>query len=147
MIPLFRPRSNCYCAFCRSPRRVYKKKNISFMNFLASLMTSVVIMFALWQHFDPRALIVFVVCLAISEIFVQVRWRLSIACRQCGFDPVLYTRDHEAAAAKVKAHLERRKEQPQYLLSKPLNLPTISPAKSLALQNRDKKGTLLSRSL
>lgn len=147
MISLFKARANCYCAFCKSPRRIYKKKNISLMNFLASAMTAIVIMLGLWQQFDPRVVIVFIVCLAISEVFVQIRWRLSVACRQCGFDPVLYVRDQEGAAAKVKAHLDRRKEQPQYLLSRPLNLPTISPAKSLALQNKDKKGTLLSRSL
>lgn len=146
MFPLFQAKHNCYCAFCKSPRRIYGKKNISFMNVLASLMASIVIMFAIWREFDPRAIIAFVICLAISETFVQIRWRLAVVCRTCGFDPILYVRNPEAAASKVKLQLDVRKEDPKYLLSKPLNLPAISAKKAEALQSKE-KGRLVSRSI
>lgn len=116
-------------------------------------MAAIVTMLALWQGFDPRVMIIFVVCVAISEIFVQLRWRLSIACRQCGFDPILYKKDHAAALQKVQVQLDNRKENPRYLLSKPLNLPTLTAAKSKALQERTvalqekAKGRLVSRSI
>lgn len=139
-------RHNCYCAFCKSPRRIARKKNISFSNIIASLMASVVFMFALWQRFDPRAIIVFVVCVALAEVFVKLRWRLSVPCRQCGFDPILYKKDHAEALKRVQAQLGRRREDPKYLLAKPLQLPTISPEKSQALQERA-KGRLVSRSV
>lgn len=139
-------RHNCYCAFCKSPRRIYRKKNISLANLIGSALASVVVMFALWQQYDPRVLIVFVVCAAISEVFVKLRWRLSVVCRQCGFDPVLYLRHPEAAAEKVKTQLDRRKQDPKYLLSRPLNLPTIAPKKAKALSEKG-KGRLLSRTL
>lgn len=116
------------------------------MNILASLMASVVLMFAIWQEYDPRAIVVFVVCLAISEVFVQIRWRLAVVCRTCGFDPILYVKDPEAASQKVKFQLDRRKEDPKYLLAKRLNLPTISAEKSKALQGKE-KGKLVSRSV
>lgn len=146
MFSLFRNRQNCYCAFCKSPRRIYRKKNISLVNVLASGLASVVIMFALWQEYDPRVMIVVVICLAVAEIFVKIRWRLSVVCRQCGFDPILYVKEPELAAKKVKEQLDVRKADANYLLAKPLNLPTISPEKAKALQGKE-KGKLVSRSI
>ncbi|MBV2169762.1 MAG: hypothetical protein KUL82_13740 [Bdellovibrio sp.] len=146
MFSFFHKRHNCFCAFCKTPRRIYRKKNISFMNLIASALASVVLMFAIWQQYDPRVMIVFVVCLAISEVFVKIRWRLSVVCRQCGFDPVLYLKQPEAAAQKVKEQLEARKQDPKYLLAKPLNLPAIPAEKAKALQDKG-KGRLVSRSI
>lgn len=109
-------------------------------------MASIVVMFALWQEYDPRVMIVIVVCLAISEVFVKIRWRLSVVCRLCGFDPILYVKDPELAAQKVKFQLDQRKEDPKYLLAKPLNLPAIPAEKAKALQSKE-KGKLVSRSI
>lgn len=116
------------------------------MNILGSALASVVIMFAIWQQFDPRVIIAFVVCLAISEVFVKIRWRLSVVCCQCGFDPVLYLKEPTLAVQKVKLQLDLRKQDPKYLLAKPLNLPAIPAEKAQALQAKE-KGRLVSRSV
>lgn len=116
------------------------------MNAVASIIASVIVMFALWQQFDPRVIIVFVVCMGISEVFVKLRWRMAIPCRQCGFDPVLYVKNPELAVEKVKDQLALRKQEAKYLLAKPLNLPTISSDKAKALQTKG-KGNLVSRSI
>lgn len=116
------------------------------MNILGSALASVVIMFALWQQYDPRVMVAFVVCLAISEVFVKIRWRLSVVCRVCGFDPVLYLKAPEQAASKVKEQLDVRRQDPKYLLAKPLNLPAIPADKAKALQDGG-KGRLVSRSI
>ena len=102
-------------------------------------------MYAFWGAFDPRVLVIMAVFLAMTETFIQIRWRLSVACKQCGFDPVLYVKEPEKAAQKVSLHLQNRREDPKYLLAKPLNLPTITPEKAEALQHKDKKGRLVSR--
>lgn len=136
---------NCYCAFCRTPRKAYRKKSISIVNVLGSLMASVVIMFAMWQEFDPRFLFIFVICLAISEVFLKIRWRMNIVCPTCGFDPVLYLKDHQAAVQKVKFQLQVREQDPMTLLKKPLDLPVLSAERAVALENKDKKGQLVSR--
>ena len=104
-------------------------------------------MYCVWKEFDPRVLMIFAVFLAATETFIQLRWRMSVACKQCGFDPVLYVKDAGAAATKVSAHLQHRKLDVKYLLAKPLNLPTISKEKSEALQNKEKKGALVSRQI
>lgn len=146
MFALFNKRHNCFCAFCKSPRRIYRKKNISLVNILGSALAAAVVMFAIWQQYDPRVMIAFVICLAVSEVFVKIRWRLSVVCRQCGFDPVLYLKKPELAAEKVKIQLDLRKQDPKYLLAKPLNLPAIPVEKAKALQAKE-KGRLVSRSI
>lgn len=142
-----RDKHNCYCAFCKSPRRIYRKKDINLFNIIAAAFSAGAIMLLLWQTYDPRVMIVFVVCLAMAEAFVKFRWRLSMPCAQCGFDPILYVKNPERAAALVKEKLDRRKEDPKYLLSKPLNLPAIPAEKAKALQNKEKRGQIVSRQI
>lgn len=117
------------------------------MNVVASAVAAFVIMAALWQGFDARITVIFVICLALSEVFIRLRWRLSVLCSSCGFDPVLYLKQPAQAAEKVKAHLERRKEDPKYLLSRPLNLPTITPDQAKLSLAKEKRGTLVSRQI
>lgn len=140
-------KSNCYCAFCRSPRRVYKKRNIGVLNIIYAAMASSVTMYAFWRGFDPRVLVIFAVFLGLAETFIQIRWRLSVVCKQCGFDPVLYVKDSDRMADQVRVHLEKRRQDPNLLLAKPLNLPAISKDRSEALQHREKKGQLVSREI
>lgn len=117
------------------------------MNVLASAVAAGVIMSALWQGFDARVIVIFIVCLSLSEVFIRIRWRLSLACAQCGFDPILYVRQPVQAADKVKKHLEKRKEDPKYLLAKPLNLPTLTSEQAKLVQAKEKRGTLVSRQI
>jgi len=144
-LAILKPKHNCYCAFCRTPRRIYKKRSIGLLNIFYAVAASAVVMYSFWGRFDPRVLMILAVFLAVTETFIQIRWRLSVSCKQCGFDPVLYVKEPEKAAEKVSAHLRKRREDPKYLLVKPLNLPTITPAKAEALQNKGRKGSLVSR--
>ena len=141
-------RSDCFCAFCKTPRTVYLKRRVNVFNILASIFASLVITWVLWQEFDPRGIFVFVVCLAMGEAFVQIRWRLNIVCRHCGFDPILYLKDSAAAAQKVKDFLDQRKKDPAYILSRPLNIPRLTPEQAEAakraefeMQSAKKKGS------
>lgn len=144
---IFKSKNNCYCAFCRTPRRIYSRRNIGVVNIFYAALASALVMYCVWRDFDPRMLVIFAVFLAFAETFIQIRWRLSVYCKQCGFDPVLYVKDPEKAAEKVTAHLQQRREDPKYLLAKPLNLPSLTKEKAEALQNKDKKGSLISRQI
>lgn len=140
-------KNNCFCAFCKSPRRIYRKRNIGFIDVIAAALASIVAMLVLWRSYDPRVMIVFVVFLAISESFVKIRWRLTMPCGQCGFDPLLYIKHPDLAAEKVKARLDMRKQDPKYLFARPLELAKLPADKAKALQNKEKKGQLISRQL
>lgn len=87
-------------------------------------------MYFIWHDFDPRFMIIFVAFLAISEVFVQFRWRVTIVCKQCGFDPVLYLKDSVKAAEKVRIKLAQRESAAESVLAAPLKIPKISKARA-----------------
>lgn len=131
---MFSHKNSCYCAFCRSPHWVYKRKRLGLFHFLLSLITAAVCSLILFSEILPQMILLFVFCLVIVEVFLQIRWRMSLVCKQCGFDPVLYRKDTNQAAQQVKDFLERRKNSVSSLFSPPLNLPTLSPERAEALQ-------------
>jgi hypothetical protein len=131
----------CYCAFCKIERRVYLKKHITIIDLIFCLILAALVSFAVKQTLDLRALIVFVVASAIMEMIIQLRRRLSLVCSHCGFDPVIYLRDHNLAARLVKAHIEERYNDPNYLL---LPKPKLTPLPKKKQQIKSKE-TLLSR--
>jgi hypothetical protein len=105
-----------YCAFCRLERRVYVKKSISWTNVVLSFFAASLLMFSIWQRLEARMVIFFVIFLAVSEVFVRLRWRMSMPCPHCGFDPVLYKTDREETVRKVTEHLAQLKKSGSYLL-------------------------------
>jgi hypothetical protein len=134
---LFKTRQDCFCAFCRKPRKMYLKKHASLFNIVGSFLTAGIISWVLFQSFDPKSLILFVVLLAISEIVVQIRWRINIVCRHCGFDPILYKKDPLKAASLVKVQLDKRKLDPISILSEPLKLPVLTKERALVLAQQE----------
>ena len=146
-------RKDCYCAFCKSPRKIYTKRRINLFNILGSVFASVLVMYTIFQGFDPRVMLIFVVLLAISEVFVQFKWRVAIVCQHCGFDPVLYLKDSIKASEKVKIKLAQRKKDPASLFGPALNIATITkkkeevppPISKAAAAAAAKKGQRLSK--
>ncbi len=144
MSVIFSSRKTCFCAFCRSPRKVYRKKNIGLGDVAGAALGAGSVMFAIYQEFDPRVVLIFMAFLAVAEVFIKVRWRIAIVCKQCGFDPVLYIRDSQKASLKVQMHLDQRKLSPSSLLSPALNLPTINKERSELIQKAH-AGALVSK--
>ncbi len=138
---LFHGREDVYCAFCKSQKKVYTKKHVSFSNYVETFVLSVLIMFIVWEGFEFRFLPIWLSLVLISEVLVQVRWRLALVCKRCGFDPIIYRRSHEDAAIKVKTFLENRKKDPSYWLSKDTNLdlPCRTPEGEIVPNPRSSK--------
>jgi len=143
---LFGSRKKCYCAFCKSERMVYSKRRINVFNVLAAAVAAGLTMAVIWQAFDPRVMLFFVAFLAIAESFVQIRWRLNIVCKYCGFDPVLYLKDPEKVAQRVRLVLEDRKKDPATLFKAPLKIPFLKkkPEQS-PLKPANPKGKIVSK--
>ena len=117
--------NTCFCAFCRSERTIYRKRHVSATDVFLSLLASALLSFIVWQDFDPRVVVFFASSLVIAELFIVFRWRMSIACPKCGFDPVLYKKKPELAALRVKAFYTERAEDPLSLFSSPPKLPVL----------------------
>lgn len=79
------------------------------------------------QDLDARVFIYFIAFLAVAELFIVLRWRMALRCPHCGFDPIIYAKNPEEAAGVVRLHLERRKNNADLLLARPLDLPKRRP--------------------
>lgn len=127
-----------FCAFCKSPRTMNMQKHVQLFEISISLVGSLLLMLVFFQGFDSKVLIFFAVLLSLFEFFVQLKFRLGMACSQCGFDPLLYMKSKEKACALVKTHLESRKNNPAvYMSSRPaLDLPVITNRKDSLGRNQ-----------
>jgi hypothetical protein len=76
------------------------------------------ITFAQWGTPDPRGIVIFLVFIGIAEMFVYSRWRASLVCKLCGFDPIVYKRSPEEAAQGVRKFFEEQKQDPRFHLSR-----------------------------
>jgi hypothetical protein len=90
-----------------------------------ALAASATLSLIVWQTLDPRAVVFFALAMGFAELFIVMRWRMSISCPKCGFDPVLYKKNPEAAAARVKRFMEWRREDPLWVLAPPPKLRPI----------------------
>lgn len=113
-----RLRGRCFCAYCKAERKVYTKKHVSLTNVLAASFLAMAITFTQWGAPDPRGLMIFCVFILIAETFVYTRWRASMTCNLCGFDPLIYKRSPEQAALRVRRFFEEQQKNPRFQLSR-----------------------------
>lgn len=87
--------------------------------------------YLIWQDFHWASVFLFAAFVLVTELAYQMRWRQSIKCKGCGFDPITYKKDPEQASRDVKAYLEMRKQDPLYLLKpQPRIRPIIKKVKN-----------------
>lgn len=113
-----------FCMFCSLPINIYTKKHVSFLELFVFAFLSIIFTALVWNEFHFIGLFVFAVFAATSEFVHRMRWRGSVKCKGCGFDPVLYRSAPDLAATIVKDRLALRKQDPLYML-KPQ--PKIKP--------------------
>lgn len=116
-------KENGYCAFCKSPKKFYSKSSRVFFHIVLALFLGVAFNYLWTLELDPRALFFSVIILFLLEMYQKFRWRLSVICHKCGFDPVLYIKDPSLACEKVKVRLEERQKNPLKNLFNPIKLP------------------------
>jgi hypothetical protein len=117
-----------FCAFCRHERKIYNKKHVSWTNIIISLLATTFVDIAFIGPISAKSIVVFVSLLCLAEIFVQIRWRMSLPCPYCSFDPMLYLHSKKRALEKVKARLDIAKndEVLKFSSKNPLrNLPIM----------------------
>jgi hypothetical protein len=115
-------RIQCYCAFCKNPRKVYRGKHLNFASLVGLILLSYICTYCLWQNPDPRGLFIVACFVCIGEIVVQMRWWQSMICKNCGFDPIIYLKDPALAGEKIKDFLQKRSVSADYLLKPPVRI-------------------------
>lgn len=116
-------RKSCYCAFCKVERKVYAHKHLTLLDIIGLVFLGIVCTYVSFKFLDPRGLVFVAVLLLFGEAFSQAKWRTSMICRNCGFDPVVYVRSPEQAGLKIKAFLDKRSSSPEHLLRAPVVRP------------------------
>lgn len=119
---MIKNRKACFCAFCKNARKVYSSKHMSMTGIVGLVILSYVLTHVIWHQPDIRGLVILGTLLMVSEISVQLRWRQSLLCQHCGFDPILYMRNPQQAAVKIQDYMKTRSEKPEFLLKPALNL-------------------------
>lgn len=112
-----------FCAFCRSSKVYFKRKRLGILNILGALMGALALNYLFRHQIDPIVFVIFVVNLFVIELAIQIRWRMSLICHECGFDPVIYKRNPELACQMVKTKMNQRKADPIKSVFFPLMLP------------------------
>ena len=110
-------KNDCYCAFCKTKRHIYPKKHATAINLFSVMAFAFCLSTGLWTWYDPRSIVIFAVSLMFTEIFIYLRWRFSVICNHCGFDPVIYRKSPEEASERVRKFYERRTQDPDFILS------------------------------
>jgi hypothetical protein len=84
------------------------------MHFAQVGITSVVFALAMnyfWPWVGIRALVVFVPLWIAFEVVYRAKVRASVACKKCGFDPVLYLSDVDRTREAIRDHWRKRFEE------------------------------------
>ncbi|MGE3973844.1 MAG: hypothetical protein AB7F59_04885 [Bdellovibrionales bacterium] len=93
------------------------KKGIGLSDTFAASLMAMALSYIFWQSLHPEAIVIFVCLLIVMEILILMRHRLAVVCQYCGFDPHVYRKHPEKAAALVKQRIEQLELTPDSLLS------------------------------
>lgn len=109
-------KTEVYCSFCSLPHRAYAKKHVSILEMIAFAAVGILSTHLIWEEFHVAGVLIFVTLTMLMELFHRSCHRHSARCPHCGFDPFIYKAEPAEAARLVKAFLDQRKEDPNYLL-------------------------------
>lgn len=108
---------DCFCAFCKRPRSVSLKKHLSWPDVLALGVLSLILTVVFWREANPKGILIFIMGAILTEMAINLRWRMGLVCAACGFDPLLYVKSPELASKKVRAYYDRKRSKPDFLLT------------------------------
>lgn len=123
-------RNSVFCAFCKLKFSTYSQKHIGIWTLFGCVLITAVLNFYVFTDFHWAMALVTVAFVLIAEAFIRIRWRTSICCPHCHFDPILYKKSPDQAALRVKVFLDHRKTNPYYLLRPTPQLPVIKMKKN-----------------
>ncbi len=136
---LFQKRLDCFCAFCKTPRRVYKTKFLGILSIIALAGMSILLSFVIWENLDVRSLFIFTLFLFVGELFSQIKWRQSMICTNCGFDLILFKKSPERAGEKIKDFMHYRSDKPEFLLKPAMQIPIRTKSEKTPIRAIDKQ--------
>jgi hypothetical protein len=102
----------CFCALCRTPRKLKYNRHLSKMNYVQILFISFVLILLTYRWVGEKGILYLPIVWVIFEMTHKLLYRKDIKCPYCGFDPTWYKRDVKLARVKVQEFLENNPDSP-----------------------------------
>jgi hypothetical protein len=102
----------CFCALCRSPRKLRYSRFLSKMNYLQIIFISAATAGILYPLIGFKGIVCLPVIWALFESIHKSLYRKELVCPFCGFDPKWYKKDVKLARQKVEEFLRENPETP-----------------------------------
>lgn len=104
-----------YCPMCTSPRRIGMHPRPGRPIHFVQVGITALLLTLITAHFLPwigwKAIVCFVPLWITFETIYRAKVRDSVACNQCGFDPVLYLVEPSKARHAIREHWRKRFEE------------------------------------
>lgn len=104
--------SECFCALCRSPRKLRYSRYLKPRHYFQILVLTIGITAATFPWFALNGAFSLPVVWALFESIHKSLYRKDLRCSICGFDPKWYKKDVKLARRKVEEFLKLNPESP-----------------------------------
>lgn len=107
-----RETTDCFCALCRSPRKLKISRYLKNQHYGQILVLTIVVTASLFPWLDWKGAMSLPVVWGIFESIHKSLYRRDLKCPYCGFDPKWYKKDIKLARFKVEEFLKQNPESP-----------------------------------
>ena len=109
-----RDSKDCFCALCRSPRKLRYPRHLSSINYFQILIVATGMGAAVFPWFGLKSVAILPVFWVLFESVHKSLYRKELKCPFCGFDPTWYKKDVNLARRKVEEFLKPNPESPVF---------------------------------
>lgn len=102
----------CFCALCRSPRKLRYSRHLSRMNYAQILVLTLVFSFVTFPWLAWKGALSLPIIWGLFESIHKSLYRKDLKCPYCGFDPKWYKKDVKLARQKVEEFLKQNPDSP-----------------------------------
>lgn len=103
---------DCFCALCRSPRKLRYSRYLSGRHYFQILVLAVAFTAGSYPWLGFKGVTSLPIIWALFESIHKSLYRRDLKCPYCGFDPKWYKKDVKVARQKVEEFLKQNPESP-----------------------------------
>jgi hypothetical protein len=107
-----KPLKDCFCALCRSPRKLRYSRHLSNLHYAQIFILTLVFAAATFPWLAWKGAMALPIIWGFFESIHKSLYRKDLKCPYCGFDPKWYKKDVKLARQKVEDFLKQNPESP-----------------------------------
>lgn len=105
---------DCFCALCRSPRKLRYSRPLKTQHYFQILTLALVVTAIGYPWINWKGVMSLPLIWAIFESIHSSLYRKELRCPYCGFDPSWYKKDVKFARQKVEEFLKQNPDSPVF---------------------------------